>query len=294
MNNYVEGKLQVLIEKKELMKPLWIVFPEYCQYSMAWRMGGGEDYADKFRKWFSQFSAEEKEVYRNLFPTPVGWYGWWSDADDFVEDPTFYSKGDLFTGDWRPTGRNIYTAEWLNNKLRENTSVNIITCENSATSRMLPSGWGKTRFCAPAGEPESTFFSVMEFVLECQSLYFSDELLSELIYRAFDEPEEWSVLNLKIQSYTDEEWEALLPGLLAIGFYYQISQDEKLLKYVLASHDTNVYVVNDPKDRLLCGCLAKDKSMLDGKNLLGFALMNARDEIYKIYENVGLCDCFGK
>lgn len=287
MSNYVTGTIQKYIEEKKLMEPLWIAYPLYCQYSMAWRMGVGEEYADKFREWFSKFSDEDKEVYRKLFPTPIGWYGWW--YDEVEEDPTFYSKGDLFTGYWEPTGSNTYTADWLNHKLQEKDSVNVVTCTNDATSRVLPSGWAQRRFEAPADDPETIFYSVMEYVLKCKSLYFGDGSLDKLISSVYKDPDSWGELKHEIQLYTDQEWERILPGLLATGFYYQITQNKELLNIVLRSCDSNVYLITDAKDGLLCGYIAEDEPKIIGKNLLGFALMNARDEIYKIYANVELC-----
>lgn len=287
MNTFSTGIIQKYIDEKKLMMPLWIAYPYYSQYSMAWRMGSGDEYASQFFDWFSQFSAEDQELYQKLFPTPVGWYGWWS--DDMVDDPTFYNKGKLFTGYWEPTGKNEYSTDWLNHKLQEETPIQIFICDSDVTSSMLPSGWVERSFIAPARDPERTFYSVMEFVLECMSLYFDDVTLNKLIYQVYDNPDNWNELKHKIFLYNDEEWNRILPGLLSLGFYYQITQNEELRGIVLRSHDKNAYVVSDDKDSFLCGTLSEDKSRVDGKNLIGFSFMNARDEIYKIYKNVGLC-----
>ncbi|MDE6675641.1 MAG: DUF1768 domain-containing protein, partial [Acetatifactor sp.] len=66
---------------KKIMPPLWLAYPEIERYSIGWRMGYGEDYKYKLWDWMDTLSQEEREEYRNLFPEPVTWKGWWENED---------------------------------------------------------------------------------------------------------------------------------------------------------------------------------------------------------------------
>lgn len=287
------GTIYQMMEEKSLMLPLWLAFPGECQYSMCWRMGAGEGYADDFRQWFHQFSPEDKAVYRELFPTPIGWYGWWNeipeDLDKFEEDPTFYSKGDLFTGYWEPTGSTRYNMQWLREQLQEDPHLELSFPFTDQASRTLASGWARVPFDAPAEEVADRFETVLDYVLRCKALFFDEKELNRLINIVYYEPERWDELKEKIHLFTNEEWQRILPGLLSLGFYYQISQYDQLVQITLASED-DVIVVQDDKDHLLGCSISDDRKTIEGENLLGFALMNARTEIRKIFQNAHLCE----
>ena len=292
MSDLATGSIKKLIKERRLMPPLWMAYPNVCQYSMNWRMGSGEGYADRFREWLHSFSEEDRAVLRKMFPTPVGWCGWWLPVEEFVDDPTFYEKGKLFTGYWEPTGQNKYCADWLNQRLREGEALNTVSYPSDAASGVLATGWLRKRFDAPAGDPEMSFYSVMGYVLRCQSLYFDDSTPSDVYFDVTDKPERWRSLMPRVESITDAEWERILPGLLSLGFYYQITQNKELLDVALSSRDTSVYIVDDPDDRIFCGRRSEDGYRLAGQNRLGFALMNAREEVYKIYKNAWACEKF--
>lgn len=59
------------------MYPLWEKFPTYSRYSMGWRMGGGEDYARQYRKWFKSLSVAEREDYIKRNKEPADWEGFY-------------------------------------------------------------------------------------------------------------------------------------------------------------------------------------------------------------------------
>jgi hypothetical protein len=55
------------------MEPLWKRFPNYPKSSMGWRMGGGEDYLDEWRRWFVGLDPGTRETYIEQNPEPDGW-----------------------------------------------------------------------------------------------------------------------------------------------------------------------------------------------------------------------------
>lgn len=60
--------------------PPWQRYPGYPQSSMAWRMGGGEDYIRGFRAWYKALSEQDRKDYRLRYPAPPGWERFYDDA----------------------------------------------------------------------------------------------------------------------------------------------------------------------------------------------------------------------
>jgi len=58
-----------------MMKPPWIEFPEYERGCMGWRMGGGEDYFDDFKKYIINMPKPEFAQYALKYPEPKEWLG---------------------------------------------------------------------------------------------------------------------------------------------------------------------------------------------------------------------------
>jgi len=56
--------------------------PEIERFSIGWRMGYGEDYMMKRDNWYLALSDEESSAYRELFPEPPTWKGFWNDDDE--------------------------------------------------------------------------------------------------------------------------------------------------------------------------------------------------------------------
>lgn len=60
-------------------KPPWIAYPDYDRYSMGWRMSAGEDHIHKLYVYFKNSSKTEYEKYRQQYPEPPGWEGWYDE-----------------------------------------------------------------------------------------------------------------------------------------------------------------------------------------------------------------------
>lgn len=57
------------------MRPPWLVYPEIEPHSIGWRMGRGEDYYNKFYKWFSSLTPTERSAFVAAYPEALGWEG---------------------------------------------------------------------------------------------------------------------------------------------------------------------------------------------------------------------------
>jgi len=63
------------------LEPLWITMPGYNRYSMAWRMGGGEDLSRKFQIQYRELTEKSKENFQLQYPEPKGWEGFYSSLE---------------------------------------------------------------------------------------------------------------------------------------------------------------------------------------------------------------------
>ena len=59
------------------MNPPWKEFPDYPRASMGWRMGGGQDFADRWRGWFIGLDTAARQRYVVDNPEPPGWEGFY-------------------------------------------------------------------------------------------------------------------------------------------------------------------------------------------------------------------------
>lgn len=55
------------------IQPPWLMFPEFSNHDMFWRMGKGEDYIITFGKYYATLTEREKRVYQLNNPQPYEW-----------------------------------------------------------------------------------------------------------------------------------------------------------------------------------------------------------------------------
>ena len=62
--------------------PPWKAFPHITSpYSIGWRMGPGEDYMHAFQAWYECATYEERSSYKQLWPEPYNFKGWFGKMD---------------------------------------------------------------------------------------------------------------------------------------------------------------------------------------------------------------------
>ena len=91
----------------------------------------------------------------------------------------------------------------------------------------------------------------------------------------------------------DEVWDKAKYSIVLNGNYYKFTQNKEMMDFLLSTGD-KILVEASPMDTIWGIGLSKDNEKAQniaawrGKNLLGFALMEVRDEIRKLYQNVHL------
>jgi hypothetical protein len=59
------------------MEPPWVAHPELPRLSIGWRMGYGEETANRFYQWFSALAQADRLRFRREHPEPQGWEGYY-------------------------------------------------------------------------------------------------------------------------------------------------------------------------------------------------------------------------
>ena len=280
------------IMNKKIMPPPWLAFPEIERYSIGWRMGYGEDYIYKFGKWFDGLPEEEQKEYRSLFPEPVTWKGWWDNGDS----SELLEHGDFFVDTWRPEGKPEYSREWLENEIVSGRKHDFCffwghrPSKDGSITKSCLSQWWMEDFWAI----DSTYLCMEQYMMANKALLFGDEEIKKKIIEC-NEPQQIKELGRKVQGFDQDIWDRFKYSIVLNGNWLKFSQNRDLREYLISTGDS-ILVEASPYDNIWGIGFSEDspKAMNPfkwrGKNLLGFALMEVRDELHRVNKNEMLCD----
>ena len=276
---------------KKIMAPLWIAYPEYDRYSAGWRSGTGQQYKEKFTHWYASLDEEEKACYQQLFPRPVIWSGYWENKDtcDIV------CAGSMAIEKWSSDMRPAYTPENIMNSISSGEKVEFHpfyghkpSADSTVTDSCLSQWWmcdftflGK-KFCC-----------MEQFMMAHKAMAFGDkEMLIEIM--AETDPKEMKALGRRVRNFDSGVWSRIGYTIVLNGNYYKFSQNPELMDFLLSTGD-KIIVEASPRDKIWGIGMGKNNpdahnpDKWRGRNLLGFALTEVRDEIRRVWRNAYLC-----
>lgn len=287
---------------KKLMPPLWMAYPYISRYSIGWRMGSGEDYAYKFWDWFDTLSKNEQKEYIKLFPEPKRWNKFWENSanEDYnyeeEQEEMEFANCDLFVNYWQKGGKAKFDVEWLK---KEHDSGKEIKYEffwghrpspdNTITKSCL-SQWWQTDFC----EDTDKYCCMEQYMMSAKAKLFGDTKINQQIM-ACSEPNKIKALGRKVHNFDEKIWDKVKYSIVLNGNYLKFTQNRKLMEFLLGTGD-KILVEASPYDRIwgiqmsAADERVKNPNEWQGKNLLGFALTEVREEIRRVYANEGLLD----
>ncbi len=114
---------------------------------------------------------------------------------------------------------------------------------------------------------------------------FNDQVTCDKILNS-EEPGEAKKLGRQVKNFADETWNKKRFEIVSNASYYKFSSCEKLREY-LVNTENRVLVEASPRDKIWGIGLSQNAMNVEnpltwkGENLLGFALMNARDKLIK-------------
>lgn len=281
-----------MLKSKEIMPPLWIAYPEIEQGSIGWRMGYGEDYSMKHARWFHALSKKEQKEYQELFPKPVTWKGcWWErNVAEHQSDKKFWLEL------WRKKGRPKYSIKQIRELFLEKKELNYIMfwghqpAPDGSITKSCFSQWWKSDFRSSI----TTYCCMEQYMMARKAELFGDEKIWQQILNC-SEPKKIKALGRKVRNFDETIWDEVKYSIVLNGNYRKFTQNPELREFLLSTGDS-IIVEASPYDGIW-GIKMKqtDENILNplkwkGENLLGFALMEVRDEIQRVWKNVDMCN----
>ena len=121
---------------------------------------------------------------------------------------------------------------------------------------------------------------------------FGDEEVEKEIMNTSD-PKLMKALGRKVRNFDPQVWDKVKYSIVLNGNYYKFTQNKEMMDFLLSTGN-KILVEASPMDTIWGIGLGKDNEKAHniaswrGQNFLGFALMEVRDEIRKVYQNVHL------
>lgn len=277
---------------KKLLPPPWIAYPEIERYSIGWRMGYGEGYIIRWSAWFHDLTEEEKKIYQELFPEPVTWKGYWNNSDESF----FFHQDEYSIEFWNETGTPSRSVEQIQNACSQGAGFHYILFWKPEPS---PDGlitesclgqWWKSDFRSVA----HTYCCMEQFMMAQKAELFGDDRIREEILACSD-PKTIKALGRKVQNFDEAVWNKVKYSIVINGNFLKFTQNTELRNYLLSTED-RILVEASPLDGIWGIRMgrtnehARNPLKWKGQNLLGFALMEVRDEIRRVWKNAALCE----
>ncbi|EFX02180.1 hypothetical protein CMQ_2229 [Grosmannia clavigera kw1407] len=133
----------------------------------------------------------------------------------------------------------------------------------------------------PDAATEITFSAAEQFMMYCKAVCFGDAAVAWQILAAAT-PREQKKLGRQVHGFTDEAWDEVKLAVVAAGNAAKFGQSPKRRRLLLGT-GTRLLAEAAPRDRIWGIGFGATNAMLNrdlwGQNLLGKALMMARDEL---------------
>ena len=276
----------------ELKTPPWIKFPELSEFTIGWRMGYGEAYGYDFWKWYRALTSTQQQEYQILYPRPCFWHlNTWKPRVSLEELSS--GKNDYYYGNnripfWQAKGTYRYSLTSFFNSTKELNFIffwkpNAQVVDESCFSQWQPSPFQVNAYNYSCAE---------QYMMAEKARLFGDKEVEKEIMNTSD-PKLMKALGRKVRNFDPQVWDKVKYSIVLNGNYYKFTQNKEMMDFLLSTGD-KILVEASPMDTIWGIGLGKDNEKAHniaswrGKNLLGFALMEVRDEIRNVYQNVHL------
>lgn len=271
------------------LPPLWLVYPEIPQRSIGWRMGYGESYAWKFNDWYDSLTLDEQIKYQTMFPAPHSWRGYYDETYDDTE--TYFQNSISF---WQPNGVPEFSLEQLKAEVANSKEFEYLFFWGHHPKKEICkscfSQWWKDTFRVDI----HNYCCMEQYMMAEKARLFEDKEIRQQILNE-TEPKAIKELGRKIHHFNQDIWDKYKYSIVINGNYAKFIQNEELLNFLLSTGD-KVLVEASPYDTIWgIGMQEADTQIHNpwlwkGENLLGFALMEVRNELRRVKRSCHLVD----
>ena len=162
--------------------------------------------------------------------------------------------------------------------------------EDGSITKSCLSQWWMEDFYAMA----DSYLCMEQYMMAGKAQLFGDSEIREQILKCSD-PRQIKALGRKVRGFDQKVWDKFKYAIVLNGNWCKFSQNRDLREFLLSTGDS-VLVEASPYDNIWGIRLAassqeaQDPTQWRGQNLLGFALMEVRDELRRVTQNEMLCD----
>jgi ribA/ribD-fused uncharacterized protein len=270
------------------MVPPWVKYPEILRYSIGWRMGYGESYIIDFNEWYEKLSSEEKGIYKKMFPPQEKWKDYYNEETEESEDT---KELDIDYNFWDGNHKIKYSVQDLKKDYVSEKRNEILffwghkKSDDGSITKSVFSQWWMSDFTVDIEK-----YNCMEqYMMAEKARTFKDDEILNMIMKSTS-PRDIKAFGRKVKNYNDEIWTKKRYMTVLDGNYAKFSQNEDLKKFLMAT-ENKVIVEASPYDKIWGIGMSVNNEEINnplkwrGKNLLGFALMEVRDELIKTFQN---------
>ncbi|WP_297996278.1 NADAR family protein, partial [uncultured Campylobacter sp.] len=150
--------------------------------------------------------------------------------------------------------------------------------------------WQSSPFAVDADE----YACAEQFMMASKAQIFGDEQTRAQIMQSCD-AKQMKALGRQVRGFDERLWGEVRYSVVLSGNYYKFTQNPAMMRFLLATGD-KILVEASPLDKIWGIGLGQQSenasrpSAWRGQNLLGFALMEVRDELRRLYKNYDLID----
>ena len=264
------------------MPPVWIMYPNISQYSIGWRMGYGEGYKWDLGDWLEKLTEEEQNKYQEIFPNPIFWREYYNEEYDFEDIEDFECE---YVQLWSKNGKMKYSIDTIINNDKNKDFLFFWKPSANTTDKSCLGQWQPSHFEVDIEE----YTCAEQYMMAEKARLFEDKEIEEQIMQT-SEPKEMKALGKKVKKFDQTVWDKAKYSIVLNGNYYKFAQNKEIRDFLLSTED-KILVEASPLDTIWGIGLGEENPKSHnpqtwrGKNLLGFALMEVRDELKKVYKN---------
>lgn len=276
-------KNKFTIEKP--MPPLWMMYPHISRFSIGWRMGYGEGYKWELSDWLDTLSDVDRLRYREMFPAPKAWRNYYNKDYDF-EDMEEYEVEHIQL--WNKHGEMQYSRSKLIEQYNRTGKLDAVFFWKPNDDIIDKSCLGQWQYSEFTVDIDDYYYAEQYMMAEKAHLFNDKEILLKIMESK--DPKEMKALGKKVRNFNQELWDKAKYAIVLNANYFKFSQNKAMRDFLLNTGD-KILVEASPLDTIWGIGLGEENekshnpNLWRGQNLLGFALMEVRDDLRNIYRN---------